>query len=69
MKSLLLFIALTSLIIYFIYVLYWRTKSVSKTFLKKDEDKALQFLGRSVDWITFLLLAITIVAGILYKIL
>lgn len=66
MKHLLFFIALTSAIAYFAYVLFWRTRSVAKS-IKGDLDKSINFLGKSTDWISWILLGTAVMAAIVYK--
>ena len=57
---------LVSAIAYFAYVLFWKTKSVSKG-IKGEVEDSINFLGRSTDWISWTLLGTTLMAGILYK--
>lgn len=66
MRHFLFFIMIASLIAYFVYVLFWKTKSVAKS-IKGDLDKSISFLGRSTDLVSWILLGTALMAGILYK--
>ena len=66
MKTLFFIICIEAAIAYFVYVLYWRISAVSVGVFKKDHEKAIEKSGRSTDWVSWLLLTIAIIFGLLY---
>jgi hypothetical protein len=65
MKTLFFTICIGAAIAYFGYVLYWRINAVSEGVIKKDHEKAIAKSGRSTDWISWVLLSVAILFGLL----
>jgi hypothetical protein len=66
MKTLFLVISILALIVYIVYVLFWRISAVSEGLFKKDYEKAIEKSGQSTNWISWLLLFIVIIFALLF---
>ena len=65
MRHFLFFIILTLTVAYFVYVLFWRIKAVAKG-VKGELENSVKFSGKSTDWISWILLGLAVIAGLLY---
>jgi len=69
MEIILIILSAGSFVAYLIYVLFWRVTAISEGIKRKNHLVAIERSGRSVDWISWLLLVAAVIFGIIYKLL
>ena len=69
MKTVLTLIGVISIILYFFYVLFWRMKATGEALSNDKQEESLKSSGRSVDWISWMLLAVAIISFLLSQII